>query len=370
MVRTVHAGILAAVGLVLLGRPEAQVATDTLAAAGTTSADTSAVPDTSAANSAATVFVPDTTVPRDPADSSVAATPDTGGAVVSAAAPDTAAARPAAGTRAAVTASVTAREDTAVSGGGPGPSANPFVGGGLSDPVVQMTGASERREPSDVQISISRGINFVSFDLGEDDIDVSSETGFSWDLGFTVPIAKWFTLGAGVRYVQTAFEASRTQIMPAVIEADATDTAGPVLPDPSVRVVSTEELRFVSVPIDISMGMRLAKLRPYLFASVEPAMLVSGNYRATEHTTAVFEDEAVVEWETVYDRDVSDDRERFHLFLGGGLGLEYHYGYGAVYLCGSIMADAVELGSANTMPARTGGTLVTFPITFGLRFGI
>jgi len=251
---------------------------------------------------------------------------------------------------------------------------NPFSGGndgkgegGLSP----LAAATHTRKPSRVKLDVSRGVTFSSVAALPDNLAISGETGFAWNIGMHIPLKRWLRIGVSLRYQQVSFGISHSEVLPNwPMEPDTADSSTADLPAPSIDIDTREELRFLSLPIDIGVRISIRRFSPYLFGAVEPAIFLSGNYLAKETTVAVFEDEAVLTWEKTYDQDVTDDRGRYHLFLGGGIGLEYEYGYGSFYVTGACMVALTELGDTNTMPVRTSSTLITFPVALGLRFGI
>ncbi len=379
--------ILAAVALGGAARAE----TDTLATADTTMVSAPAADSVDSANGADSGYAARGAGENDSGSSDgtggvAAGSPAEAGAdsvsdsVTTASAPDEA---QAAGTSERAPVDAAAGSDAAADTSAAPPSDDPFGGYGEGTPfggggegggtggLSPFAAATHTREASAVKLDLARAMTFSSVDMLPDNIETSSETGFAWSIGVRVPLRSWLQAGVALRYQHVVFGAECTEMLPAwPSPVDTADTTAAELPSPSVTVDAREELRFLSVPIDIDVRFTVGRVSPYVYGVVEPALFISGNYLAHEKTTAVFEDEAVLTWEKTYDRDVSDDRETYHVFLGGGIGIEYEYGYGSFYLSGGCMVALTDMGTTNTMPARTSSTLITFPVTFGLRFGI
>jgi hypothetical protein len=228
------------------------------------------------------------------------------------------------------------------------------------NPFMAIAGVDEGEAVADspsapvLLIDISRGVTLSDLFIAPETIDVTVRPGFVWDLGMRLPLTQWLLVGLAVRYFEATYD-MRDNYIGAENE---------------VSTETSESMRFVSLPLELTARLDLKRILPYVSITVEPALFASGFYSARERVVTSFPDRSTLVTERSYDQDISSDRERYQAFAGGGVGIEIPYGFASIYLQGSCLVSVRDIGNDNTRPMRTASRLLYIPVSLGLRFSL
>ncbi len=236
---------------------------------------------------------------------------------------------------------------------------NPFLSGGeipsTSESPAEIDGPEK---PSlDIILDLGIGISTTLLKAKPEDISIGKKPNFLFDLGIIVPFFQLFYTEVSVRFLQLKYSLSDS-ISGFNGSYSRTDT--------------DEYMRFLSAPINLGMRFNIGPVVPYFYASFEPAYLTSaGRYTINETYLFPFNDGdtgSLYYAKITEDKRTTRHRERHQIFLGGGIGLEISYGYGAVYFDGTFMFALMAPGTKNTSPYLKSSSMKYFPILLGIRF--
>lgn len=237
---------------------------------------------------------------------------------------------------------------------------NPFLAGDLDIP--EESEVETDKSAFDIILDISRGFSMTHFEVEPTAFKFAESKGcydFLFDIGILVPIKKWFFAELSFRFMKLRYKLSYSY-KTKVISSIQTNT------------INTEEvISFISAPIDIGIRFDLGRVIPYLYGEITPAYLTGGNQLAVIENETLFPDSTKTSWKIMEDIDVTDQRERHQIFLGGGIGMEIYYGYGTIYIDGAFQIacfDPDEEYDNKSKPKREAKRLIYFPISLGLRF--
>ncbi len=212
----------------------------------------------------------------------------------------------------------------------------------------------------DILLNLGVGVNVSRFDIKPAYITTKVKPGFLFNLGMIIPFARWFYGGVSLRYMQHTLDLSHTF-----------NTIGEV----SVITVTEETneiMSFVSAQCKVGMRFELGAFTPYFYGDIEPAYLTAAGQYISKETKAVYFNDMEIILSESEDRNTTDYRERHQIFIGGGIGFDLSYGYGAVYLDGSCQVGLLETDEGNDIkksrPPRTSSKVIYFPISLGIRF--
>lgn len=230
---------------------------------------------------------------------------------------------------------------------------NPFFS---DDELTSAPESSDEPEGAaiDIILDLSIGVSTTLFKAEPKTISTGLKPNFLFDLGVIVPFLQRLYAGVSVRFLQLTYSLSDSV---------------PGLHGSYLKTDTDECMRFLSAPVNLGMRFELGPVVPYFYATFEPAYLTSASRYTVNKTYVVSPiDSATLYVESTDDKKTTKQRERHQIFLGGGIGLEISYGYGAVYLDGSFLFALLEPGTQNTSPAQTSSSMKYFPISLGIRF--
>lgn len=211
----------------------------------------------------------------------------------------------------------------------------------------------------DFLVDLAVGVSLPRLEIKPDNITSEGRPSFLFNAGIIIPFAKWFYGGISVRYLQFAFNLSK---------ADTTKALGSVMQN---EFDTREKMTFVSAPIQLGMRFEIGLFTPYFYADIEPAYMTGGHQFAKVTTNTMFMNGDVEKETYNADIDLTDLREELQLFVGGGIGLEMSYGYGAIYVDGSFQWAPKQIDKSTdlkSLPLRTSSKALYFPVTIGIRF--
>ena len=179
-----------------------------------------------------------------------------------------------------------------------------------------------------------------------------------------IPFADKFFAGIAIRYMQLSVDLSRSY-----------STISGYYPFTSVKTNTNEVMTFVSVPIKFGMRFEFNKLTPYFYVDIEPAYLTGSNQFISEEIHTIFSDgsEYFLPGEkNTQDMETTGNRKREQIFVGGGIGIEFPYGYGSVYIDGGckygVFDTDVSEAQGHSKPWRNASGVIYFPVSLGIRF--
>ncbi len=218
---------------------------------------------------------------------------------------------------------------------------------------------SEQRGGIDLLVDLAIGANFSQFTIEPSYIQSEGKPTYLFDVGAMVPFANILFAKVGFRYVQLSCDKS---------VFDTTDTEPPTI---FSELQTQEFMAFASVPIKFGLRFELNLFTPYVYVDVEPAYLLAGGQFVTEKTRTVFPEGFELSTQSDATINTTDLRERYQVFLGGGLGLEFSYGYGYVYVDGAVqyvLRETNPIRDLKSKPRQLSSRILFFPISLGLRF--
>lgn len=236
---------------------------------------------------------------------------------------------------------------------------NPFALGGGDGGASHAP--AQRGVWSRLRIDCARAMTVAAVQVEPATIATHEGYGFSAYAGVDMPLAAWLHAGAGVAFMELRYRLEDGF-------ASSLDTAKGI--GTYVQITTQEELRYVVCALHVMARVPGMRSFPYLRVSLDPAVFVSGNYRAVQTDSTVYRDESTLYYERSRNVDITGERNRAMLFGGMGAGYEYHYGYGAVYVQAMVYASLRRLENGETYPLREETMLLYTPITMGLRFSL
>ncbi len=235
---------------------------------------------------------------------------------------------------------------------------NPFaLGGGTGGAAEQKAAKASSR----VRIDLARGMTVALAEAEPAAITIDEGYGFTSYAGLQIRLAPFIYAGAGVDFSELTYTLQQSF-------NTATDTGNGI--SYHVDISTREQLRYVALPADISLRVPQWRSTPYLQLCVVPSVLASGNYRSVQRDSTVFVDEAMLQHTRSKNVDLTDRRSRFTVFAGGGIGYEYHYGYGSIYVQVRLLVSIIDPGSSASYPLRESTVLLYSPLSTGLRFSL
>lgn len=235
----------------------------------------------------------------------------------------------------------------------------------LTEEIDYSEDESSEERPVDWKIDISVSGIVPVYKPHEESLrlESSSKSSFSFDLGVNLLFLNnhLFT-SLSARYLNISFDVDRIE------SSSKTQVIGTTLAD----IYSTEELHYVTMPLAVGARYTMGAFTPYLFGEMELAYLSAATLHSRVELSSKFSNGAVLEKTYVNDDDVIEYRKKTQLFCGGGLGLDFNYGYGIVYVESAFKRAVYQHDKGDdediTKPARGKGDLSFIPITVGLRF--
>ena len=236
---------------------------------------------------------------------------------------------------------------------------NPFLAGPQTDVDTEEDAFEEASDGLDFLVDLAIGVNLPRFEVEPNSITSEGTPNFLFNAGVIIPFAKWFYGGVSLRYLQHAFKLGK-------FDTSYTDSTASF-----TSFDTREKMTFVSLPLLVGMRFDFGPVVPYFYVDVEPAYLTGGHQfaKVTATTNYLNGDSEVKTYNA--DIDLTDIREQFQIAVGGGVGLEISYGYGAFYLDGSLQFALMEIDKSKdfkSLPMRTSCKAIYFPLTLGIRF--
>ena len=213
----------------------------------------------------------------------------------------------------------------------------------------------------DVLIDLAVGVSLPRFTVEPDYITTEGKPNITFSAGVALPFAKNFYAHVAVKYLQLSCHKSAY---------DTTDAAYPFI----YSELKTKELTsFLSIPVKVGMQFETGMITPYFYGDIEPAYLLSGGQFIRENIVTVF-DAAGNQLSEEYEQNINitELRQRYQVFVGGGAGCLVYYGYGYVYVDVACQYAIRETGTTRDLqqgrPRQTSGRMLYFPVALGIRF--
>ena len=240
---------------------------------------------------------------------------------------------------------------------------NPFLTGeetvSVDEPLDETEGGG-----IDLLVDLGLGVSLSRFFIEPEDLTTEGKPSFLFNPGVIIPFAKRFFAGISVRYMQISVDLSSSY-----------STISDNYPSTSVKTYTNEIMTFISVPLKLGMRFELSKIIPYFYADIEPAYLTGSNQFISEEIHTVFTDgsEYFLPGEkNTKDMETTGNRKREQIFVGGGIGIEFPYGYGSVYIDGGckygVFDTDISEAQGHSMPWRNASSVIYFPVSLGIRF--
>lgn len=228
--------------------------------------------------------------------------------------------------------------------------ANPFI----SDAPAPVSAVKEKRWILDLLLDISGGASLTyCYDVLPQHVSTEGKGNVVFSLGVKVPFLQYAYTKVSIRYLRLKF---------------ITQSSTPNVIDMYVTETGDEILSFVTASVDVGLQLPLGRVTPYIYCALEPAYLTAAGQHTITETFTTFSDSAFIYSKTADDRNTTLHRERHQIFIGPGIGMEFSFGYGTVYLDGSFRYALFSPGDENSKPYRTASTLCYFPLSLGIRF--
>jgi len=241
---------------------------------------------------------------------------------------------------------------------------NPFLTGG--EETVSADESIDEAEGGgiDFLVDLGLGVSLSRFFIESEDLTTEGKPSFLFNPGVIIPFADKFFAGIAIRYMQLSVDLLRSY-----------STVSGYYPLTSVKINTNEIMTYISVPIKLGMRFELNKLTPYFYADIEPAYLTGSNQFISEEIHTKFADgsEYFLPGEkNTQDMETTASRKREQIFIGGGIGIEFPYGYGSVYIDGGckygVFDTDVSEAQGHSKPWRNASSVIYFPVSLGIRF--
>ncbi len=237
---------------------------------------------------------------------------------------------------------------------------NPFLTGESDTPEKVET---DLEKPSfSVILDISRGVSMTRFEVEPTAYKFAESKGgydFLFDIGALLPIKKWFFTELSFRFIKLKYSLSYSYEIKGISSVQKSS-------------FNTEEnISFISAPVDVGLRFDLGRVIPYFYGEFTPAYLTGGHQLVITETETLYPDSTTMTVKVMEDIDITEQRERHQIFMGGGIGMEIYYGYGTVYIDGAFQIACFnpdEENDTKSKPKRKAKRLIFFPISLGLRF--
>jgi hypothetical protein len=235
----------------------------------------------------------------------------------------------------------------------------------LSEDQTEEDAFDEAGGGFDFLVDLGVGLSLPRFEVEPNNISTEGKPSFIFNGGLVVPFAKWFYAGVSLRYLQLSFDLLMSDSQN--IDIDSVDY---YFEDFNTK----EKLAFISVPIQLGMRFELGLVTPYFYADIEPAFLTGGHQFCVWKSQIFFKNGDIDKKTYNSDIGLTDKREQFQIFVGGGAGIEVSYGYGALYLDGSVQYAPKQIDKSgytqgvSSLPARSSCKAIYFPVSIGIRF--
>jgi hypothetical protein len=248
----------------------------------------------------------------------------------------------------------------ATPGGHPSPAER--VPGQAAAPQTQTQAREnfgDEKKLIDILLDISQGFTMTRFIVKEPDyISTRGKYDFTYAIGIMLPFKQRFYAEVGFRYMRLKFSLSSTLWSSVTNQTVSTDT-------------KYELMNFVSLPVQLGMRFEIRRFIPFFYIDCVPAYLTAGSQYVVVKSETIFSDGSKMKSTYTQDIETTKNRARFQTALGGGIGLEWLYGYGSIYLDGScqfVLGDPDAKNDTVSLPQRTASRLIYFPVSLGLRF--
>jgi hypothetical protein len=213
----------------------------------------------------------------------------------------------------------------------------------------------------DVLLDVSMGASLTRFTVTDPDyISTRGKPDFTFSMGLMLPFAKRFFADVSFRFMRLRFSLSQSLF-----------SSGTISTQTVTINTKSETMNFISLPVLLGMRFEIKRFIPYFYLDCIPAYLTAGAQNTVIKTETVFSDGVKMTSPAVQDINTTNLRQRYQIALGGGIGLEWLYGYGSIYMDGSIQTALREPDAKNdkvSLPMRRSSRLTFFPISLGLRF--
>jgi len=217
----------------------------------------------------------------------------------------------------------------------------------------------EEEQGTDILLDLGIGVSMPRFDVDPATVSTQGKPKFIFMPGILIPFGKRVYTQVSLRYLQLCFELSQEE---RVLSPGQTTW---------LNYSTRETLTFISLPLLFGMRFQLGPITPYFFGDLEPAVLTAG-HQFCKQSRSVVSDNGGAYYDTLNaDIDVTKLREPFQIFIGGGAGFEFSYGYGMVYIDGSIqygLRKVDKTTDTKSLPMRTSNRVLYFPVSLGVRF--